>query len=211
MSLFILSLQIQLSLSLSVLFNLSLLEFNTFSEFSNRHFFQQPMTSSFSWVKSLCSLYWDLFQFSDLSDQLLFSSHLYFIFILLSLESLSDLLVDFISDLSVFLFQLFLGFTCFVLLAVYLLHDLHSLFVLLIQVLLSLFLSYVCLDFHILGVHLVLLRLHLLSNDGLLSCQLHFYFLSLNMIKPENFVSLVHFSLPSHKFSFISLINHQIL
>ena len=51
----------------------------------------------------------------------------------------------------------------------------------------------------------------LLGNNGLFSGQLHFNLFSLNVIKPQNLITFIHFALPSHELSFISLMQLKIL
>lgn len=57
---------------------------------------------------------------------------------------------------------------------------------------------------------LIFFQFMLMSMNSLLSSQLHFYFLSLNMFSPFNIILLFHLSLPSLKLSWVSEIHLEI-
>lgn len=202
--------QVFLSLTLDILFNFTFLEFNPFSKFSNRHFFKETVATSFCRIKTFCTLNRYFLKFPDLSYKLLLSPHLNFIFIFLSLKSLFNLLVDLISYLSIFLSTFFHCLTSFILLAMDLFNNLDSFLIFIMQIGLPFFLTDICFSFHGNCVGFVLLCFHFLSNDCLFSCQLHFNLLSLYMIKTKDFITLIHFRLPRHELSFITLVYHQI-
>ena len=61
------------------------------------------------------------------------------------------------------------------------------------------------------GVEPVVVIVFLLCEDGMLSGQFHLNFLSLDMIKTKDFISFVHFSFPSNKFGFVTLVPLEVL
>jgi len=60
--------EIILSLIFNILFDLSLLMFDSFSKLGNRHLFKKTVTTSFSWIKTFSSYDRNLFKLSDLSN-----------------------------------------------------------------------------------------------------------------------------------------------
>ena len=140
------------------------------------------MAPSFCGIKSFCPLNGYLLKLSDLPDQLLLPSHFNFFFIFLSLEGISYLLVHLVPELSVVLLQLLPRFHCLIRLTLHLFYNFNSLIKLLLQVRRSLIQSHIGRDFHPGSILLILLGLNLLCNNSLLSGQLHFNLLSLNMV-----------------------------
>mmetsp|Transcript_13678 Transcript_13678/g.21441 ORF Transcript_13678/g.21441 Transcript_13678/m.21441 type:complete len:292 (+) Transcript_13678:866-1741(+) len=98
-----------------------------------------------------------------------------------------------------------------VFLAMHLFHYSDLLLKSIFKVLLPLIEAGVRFDLHFLGVDHVLLGLLLLGQNGLFSRQFHFDLLPLDVVKSENLVTLVHFSLPSHELSFVPLVVLKVL
>ena len=169
------------------------------------------MSSSLSWVKSLSSHNRDFLKLSDLPYELLFPPVLELLLVFLPLHGFIHLLVDLISELPILCLHLHHGLMSLFILGVYLLDDLYSLVELFFQVLLSFIQAGVGFNFHVLGVHLVLVGLLLLGKDGLLSAKLHLDLFTLDVVKSDDLISLVHFFFPSDEFCFIPLVPFKVL
>ena len=169
------------------------------------------MTTSFSRVETLSPDNRNLLKLPYLSDQLLPPGKLDGFLLLLSVEGILDLLVDSVSEVAVLIFQSLYSSTCVCALLSYFIVDHVLLCDLFFDVLSSFFHSLVGLDLHGLGIELVGVSLFLLSFDGLVSREVHGYLASLDVVKSQHLVSLVHLRLPLLKFTLIPLVPLEIL
>ena len=196
-SFLLLASKICLTLELYLLHLLSLIELKALSEFSNRHFFHESMTTSFSRVKSLGPLNWDLLQFSDLSDELRPLGKLGGFLILTLLQAFLEFTMHFISNRFVFLlFQNDL-FSGSVFIGLNLSDDIFLLVDQLLDIQFTLFHHDIHFGSHLVHEVVVLLLFVFTGQDRLFSGELHFNLFLLNVLEALDLVLLVHLSFPA--------------
>ena len=171
--------------------------FKALSELSDRHLLHQAVTTGFSRIESFRSLDWDLFKFTNLSDQFGFLSELGSLFILALLETLLKITVHLVSNRLVLLL-LDNDLLCGGLFRLLNLRDhLLLLFDDFLQVDFALFHHGVHVLAHIIDESMVLALLVLTSLNGELPGHLHFYLFLCYLLETFNLVFLGHLRLPS--------------